>query len=115
MDKHMLKLALYIKQSTSARDSTPEPTVPKPKKQKTRNKANKERNAAHSNEDSALNNDDDFVMSSKSKLHKKIKVNPKDAFGGNIHLPRYKMLLWIFSSCEKSLFEFTCIVLFPWF
>ncbi|XP_064610189.1 transmembrane protein 131-like isoform X2 [Liolophura sinensis] len=73
--------------STSARDSTPEPTVPKPKKQKTKSKANKERSSVHSNEDAALNNDDDFVMSSKSKLHKKIKVNPKDAFGGNIHLP----------------------------
>lgn len=32
--------------------------------------------------------DNDFELTSKSKAHKKIKVNSKDAYGGNILRPR---------------------------
>lgn len=32
--------------------------------------------------------DDDFELTTKSKAHKKVKVNPKEAYGGNILKPR---------------------------
>ena len=33
--------------------------------------------------------DDDFELTTKSKAHKKVKVNPKEAYGGNILKPRW--------------------------
>lgn len=33
--------------------------------------------------------DDDFELSTKSKAHKKIKIDPRKAFGGDIMKPRY--------------------------
>ena len=32
--------------------------------------------------------EDEFVITSKSKAHKKIRVDRKSAYGGNIHCPR---------------------------
>jgi len=36
----------------------------------------------------AATNEEEFIITSKSKAHKKIKIDPKNAFGGNILRPR---------------------------
>ena len=68
-------------QSSSARDSTPEPVLPKQKKVKS--KARTVRTMGHFD---ATMDDDDFELTSKSKAHKKIKIQ-KDVYGGDIFHP----------------------------
>lgn len=90
------------------RDSTPEPyppnttstttllqpttAVPRPKK--ARSKAKKTptpkppTTVTQETEELGSRPEDDFIITSKSKAHKNIKVDPKEAFGGNIHEPK---------------------------
>ena len=74
--------APVLLQTSSARESTPEPPA---YKKKTRVRKEKKRIELEDED----NNDEEFVITSKSKAHKKIKVDPKNAFGGNIHRPRW--------------------------
>ncbi|XP_013418594.1 transmembrane protein 131-like isoform X2 [Lingula anatina] len=67
--------------ASSTRDSTPEPLLKKTKKSKNKGKKNKEVMAEEQT------GEDDFILTSKSKAHTRIKVDPKNAFGGNIHRP----------------------------
>ncbi|KAJ8297398.1 hypothetical protein KUTeg_023929 [Tegillarca granosa] len=69
--------------SSSARESTPEP-VPTIKAKKMKSKARTVEAVGHYDD---TYDDNDFELTSKSKAHKKIKVNSKDAYGGNILRP----------------------------
>lgn len=70
---------------SSARDSTPELTVPKAKKFRAKGKKGKTGSLGLDEDET---NDDEFMISSKSKAQKNIKVDPKMAFGGNVFLPK---------------------------
>lgn len=76
----LLNVVFFI-QSSSARDSTPEPQhQPKPKKSKPR----VVKTTGHY--DSTID-DADFELTSKSKGHKRIKSKSKDVYGGDIFHP----------------------------
>lgn len=68
------------------RDSTPEP-APKAKRAKSKPKKKTSLPETELN----FTNEEDFQITSKSKAHKNIKVDPKSAYGGNILEPR-----WVF-------------------
>ena len=67
---------------SGVRDVTPEPLVIKSRKTKVKSKK-KRRN----NNDEVEDDRDDFIISSKSKAHKKIKIDSNTTLGGNIHRP----------------------------
>ncbi|KAL3880716.1 hypothetical protein ACJMK2_032934, partial [Sinanodonta woodiana] len=72
--------------SSSARDSTPEP-IPPPKSKRTKSKSrNLEPLIIPPTEDD-FSNQGDFELTSKSRAHKRIKVSPKNTFGGDILKP----------------------------
>ena len=69
------------------RDLTPDQPQPtKTQKLKKRNK--KEKKLTVEDVPGTIINEDEFIITSKSKAHKKIKIDPKNAFGGNILRPR---------------------------
>ena len=69
----------------------PQPTI-KTQKLKKRNKKEKKPSVEDVTE-AGINNEDEFIITSKSKAHKKIKIDPKNAFGGNILRPRFVSFL----------------------
>ncbi|XP_064637998.1 transmembrane protein 131-like isoform X2 [Lineus longissimus] len=82
--------SLDIEDKSSARDSTPEPQVTKTKTKKNnknKNRLDKKKIEAGLLDDGKDDDDDDFVLTTKSKAHKKIKVDSKKVYGGNILRP----------------------------
>ncbi|XP_046566823.1 transmembrane protein 131-like, partial [Haliotis rubra] len=71
--------------NSSARDSTPEPLVPLVKRSKT--KLRPMDRAVPAILDDDYNDEEEFELTSKSRGHRKIRVNPKETFGGNILRP----------------------------
>ncbi|KAI0212835.1 transmembrane protein 131 [Lamellibrachia satsuma] len=70
----------------TVRDLTPDqPQSTKTQKLKKRNK--KEKKLTVEDVPGTIINEDEFIITSKSKAHKKIKIDPKNAFGGNILRP----------------------------
>ena len=59
------------------------------KTQKLKKRNKKEKKLSVEDVTDAAINEEEFIITSKSKAHKKIKIDPKNAFGGNILRPRF--------------------------
>ncbi|KAK6172925.1 hypothetical protein SNE40_016488 [Patella caerulea] len=70
--------------NSSARDSTPEPPITTNKSKKLKVRVN-ERTSVDVLDD--FNGEGEFLLTSRSKAHRKIRVNPNETFGGNILRP----------------------------
>ena len=92
--RHSIILLLHwcCQQNSNARDSTPEPCIPHSLSSSRKSKKNKDKVVAAVLNGDVNDDDTNFELTSKSKAHRKIRVNPK-IFGGDIMRPRW---VWLF-------------------